>query len=765
MKSSIIIFFLLVSVAFNTSKCKSQDHYYFYKGEKISLDVNENAYYITMSDTSNFKQKCLNSKLSISEIKHGANQEKGGKGYWKIINIKNDTLSKKARRDWLISNSQIKHVQSVIGDKYPVALSEYLYIKLKAMADTVLLNKVTNEKLCKIIGPVAHMPLWYSVQVPEKSNTLDVSNSLYSSKYFQEVDPGFIFNFSHQCISDPLFNQQWALQDPNSGIQACAAWNITRGNAAVKVAVVDQGIDLTHQEFSTNILPISYNAQTNSQNAQVYGVHATHVAGIIGANQNGIQISGIAPKTSLMNICHSLSVSPTFSQELASGISYAWQNGADIINNSWGDQGGSYYNNIHSALLEDAINNAITNGRNGLGCIVVFASGNYSPVIDYPAYYRPEILCVGSTNNVGNKSTYSGYGTSLDVVAPGENILSTLPNNETGLMSGTSMATPYVSGVAALLLSVNPTLTGQRVRDIIESTCTKIGSYNYATISGRTNGTWNNEMGYGLINAYAAVSAANLLISGPSQICDQGTYTINNLPAGATVVWSATPSGIVSLQQNGNSVMLTKVGGGKITLSAAINNSFTVMKDVWVGVPKLLSYTTSPKQLCPDEPFIFNPVIPDGCTITNATGLSGGVEISLSGINSSSYEVPGDVSRITLSIENSCGDVTVHKLIPKANCQNYSFSITPNPSSNTTTISMIPPTSTSTPTLMSASECSSLSASYSVKVMDAYGSIVYMGTKQGKQFTISTSSFRNGVYAVIVSDGTNTYQNKLIVKH
>ena len=303
-----------------------------------------------MSDTSNFKQKFLNSKLSISEIKHGVNQGKGGKGYWKIINIKNNTLSKQAKKEWLISNSQIKHVQSVIGNKYSVALSEYFYVKLKEMADTVLLNKIMKEKLCKIIGPVAYMPLWYSVQVPEKSNTLDVSNSLYSSKYFQEVDPGFLFDFSHQCISDPLFNQQWALQDPNTGIQACSAWNLTRGNAAVRVAVVDKGIDLTHQEFSTNILPISYNAQTNSQNAQVYGNHATHVAGIIGANQNGIQISGIAPQTSLMNICHSLNFSPTFSQELASGISYAWQNGAAVINNSWGDQGGSFYNNIHSTL-------------------------------------------------------------------------------------------------------------------------------------------------------------------------------------------------------------------------------------------------------------------------------------------------------------------------------------------------------------------------------------------------------------------------------
>jgi hypothetical protein len=255
----------------------------------------------------------------------------------------------------------------------------------------------------------------------------------------------------------------------------------------------------------------------------------------------------------------------------------------------------------------------------------------------------------------------------------------------------------------------------------------------------------------------------NLPISGPTQVCDQATYTVD--AAGATVAWSATPSGVVSLQPNGSSVTLTKVGNGKVTLSAMINNSFTVTKDIWVGAPKLMSYTTTPKQLCAGEPFIFNAVIPDGSTITSATGLSEGTEIPLSTINSTSYEVPGDVSRITLSIENSCGNVTVRKLIPKANCLNYYFSITPNPSSNNATISMTSFTNASTSTLLSASASSSVSTSYSVKVLDVYGSIVYTGKKTGKQFTIPTAPLRNGVYSIIVSDGTNTYQDKLIVKH
>ena len=129
----------------------------------------------------------------------------------------------------------------------------------------------------------------------------------------------------------------------------------------------------------------------------------------------------------------------------------AWQNGADIISNSWGDQGGAFYNDLHSSLLESAIDNALTNGRNGRGCIIVFSAGNYAPVIDYPASYRSEILCIGSIALSGYRSAFSSYGTKLDVVAPGGNILSTLPNNQTGYMSGTSMAAPHITAAIAYL--------------------------------------------------------------------------------------------------------------------------------------------------------------------------------------------------------------------------------------------------------------------------------------------------------------------------
>lgn len=217
---------------------------------------------------------------------------------------------------------------------------------------------------------------------------------------------------------------------------------------------------------------------------------------------------GVAPQSEIMSISHTLSITPDISEELANGINWAWQNGSHIINNSWGDQGGQFFNQLHSALLEDAITNALDNGRNGLGTILIFASGNHSPVIDYPANSNPNIITVGAINSTGNRSNFSGFGNELDVVAPGSNILSAIPSQGTASWDGTSMAAPHVAGVAALILSVNPNLTVQEVNTIIESTAQKVGGYSYSNNPSRPNGTWDDEMGYGLVDAYASVQEA-----------------------------------------------------------------------------------------------------------------------------------------------------------------------------------------------------------------------------------------------------------------
>lgn len=196
--------------------------------------------------------------------------------------------------------------------------------------------------------------------------------------------------------------------------------------------------------------------------------------------------------------------------------------------------------------MTDAIQNAITNGRNGEGCVVVFASGNDNSTINYPANAISDILAVGAISACGerkNPSSCDGenwwgsnYGVALDIVAPGVLIPTTDRTGSAGYGSGdyfmsfngTSSACPHVTATAALILSVNPELTQKQVANIIESTAQKVGGYSYTTTSGRPNGTWNNEMGYGLVDAFAAVSQAT---GGIVNFIDQ-TVTSNRFVAG-----------------------------------------------------------------------------------------------------------------------------------------------------------------------------------------------------------------------------------------
>lgn len=310
------------------------------------------------------------------------------------------------------------------------------------------------------------------------------------------------------------------LTSPDYDIDVVEAWDISKG-AGVTVAVVDRGIDPYHNDLSPNFHSRSFDAESGTPGSIFTGEpHGTHVAGIIAAvGNNGTQVIGVAHQAKILRISHDTRIpNATTSSKLASGINWAWNDGkADVINCSWGDVSGAYYNQLHSAVLEEAIINAMTQGRerNGSnkGCVVVFSSGNTGRTgarMDYPANFHPDILAVGAIDRSGlrmdrSSNLSSGYGERLDVVAPGVDIISTLPYNNTGLMSGTSMAAPHVAGIAALILSKYPDLTQREVVRRIEASARKVSGYSYTTALGRPNGTWHEQMGYGLVNAHAAL--------------------------------------------------------------------------------------------------------------------------------------------------------------------------------------------------------------------------------------------------------------------
>ncbi len=464
------------------------DYYYYYHGKKQPLVINSDSVVIyTQSGT---RAESVNQKFVPYTIK-----------------------KERVSRYQMDDNLSISSIEYIVGDKITRKMSNCFYVKLYQYADTIILNDIVDETQTHLVGEVPYMDKWYKVMVSNSviDNSLDMSNYFYETGAFADIDPGFVFEFTPNCVTDAYFQAQWE----HNAINACNAWSKTKGNANIRVAVIDQGIDTTHREFvGTSFTDLSYDCQTNQMNATLYGSHGTTIAGIIAANHNRDFVAGIAPEVSLMPISHSLIGSSHISEELASGISWAVQHGADVINCSWGDQGGQHYGTMHSAILEDALINALYNGRNGKGCIVVFASGNQAEnglPIDYPAYFTQEILVTGSIGTDADtyvRSNFSSYGPSLDIMAPGQDILIIEPYNMYHSGSGTSFAAPYVSGIAALVLSINPNLSREEVVNIIEATAQKKGNYTYSMTDSHPNGTWNEEMGYGLVDAYAALLAA-----------------------------------------------------------------------------------------------------------------------------------------------------------------------------------------------------------------------------------------------------------------
>lgn len=407
------------------------------------------------------------------------------------------------------------------------------------------MKKTAQQHGVQIVKHSDLMPLWYvmSMRGSDFDNAIDASNYFYETGLFGNVDPAFMFDFTPSFVpNDPYFvsNDLWGLNNvahPDYDIDAVGAWDISKGEGVV-VAVVDQGIDPNHNDLSPNFHTLSYDAQSGTAPSVFTGKnHGTHVAGTVAAvGNNSLQVVGVAHKAKIMRISHDLGDSSTISYELSIGITWAWLNGADVITNSWGDHNGQYPN-LHSAMLEQAIVSAMETGRNGKGCVVLFAAGNdwNYDTMGYPGDSHYDILTVGSIDNTGERSYFSSYGTKLDVVAPGNNILSTLNNNSVGYMSGTSMATPHVAGIAALILSKYPDFTRQQVVDIIESTAQKIRTDLYSYTSSRPNGTWNNQMGYGLVNALSAISKTIVMFHVPALTANKSSANVNGEPVMFTV--------------------------------------------------------------------------------------------------------------------------------------------------------------------------------------------------------------------------------------
>lgn len=279
--------------------------------------------------------------------------------------------------------------------------------------------------------------------------------------------------------TDPLYDEQYYLNT----IKVPAAWDLVDVNEELTISIVDTGIDFDHPDLKDSIVG-GVNVIDENQSPKDDHGHGTQMAGIIAAaKDNNEGIAGILPGVDLIAVKALDEFGEGRSYDVAKGIRTSVDYGADIIILSLSDP-------FYSFDMEDAVRYAEEKG-----VLVVAAVGNRGERIGYPAAFST-VLAVGSVNQSNRVSSYSNRGQELDVVAPGEKILTTTLDGKYTTASGTSLAAPQVAGIAGLIMSKYPDLTPAQIRDLIR--------YNAVDIE---QAGWDTLSGYGLVDAVKSLNS------------------------------------------------------------------------------------------------------------------------------------------------------------------------------------------------------------------------------------------------------------------
>lgn len=311
-------------------------------------------------------------------------------------------------------------------------------------------------------------------ELPEGVDEVKIMNKLKKDRRFKAVELDQLVGPSQE-ISDPSFNKSWALPK----IQAPFAWDIASG-AGVTIAILDTGVDNTHPDLAANMVPGWNVYDSNNDTNDVYG-HGTKVAGTAAASaNNGVGSAGVAWNAHIMPIRISGTDGYAYFSAMAEGIRWAADNGARVANISYENAAGSI--TVQSAA----------NYMRSKGGVVVVSAGNTSGLVNYAP--SSALLVVSATDSNDKLASWSSYGPSVDVSAPGVSIYTTTRGGGYGNVSGTSFSSPIVAATAALLFSTNPNLTPSDVDQILTSTTQDLGEPGY-----------DQYFGHGRLNAGAAV--------------------------------------------------------------------------------------------------------------------------------------------------------------------------------------------------------------------------------------------------------------------
>lgn len=356
--------------------------------------------------------------------------------------------------------------------------------------------------------------------------TKDVKGAIEKLKKMKGIEfaePDYIVRANY-IPDDTYFYLMWGLNNTgNIDIDAPEAWDIERGESSVTVAVIDTGVQTNHPDLAGQFVTgYDFYFDDTSVYDGLDDDHGTHVAGTIAAIDNSIGVIGVAPNIKIMPLKF-LGPDGGYISDAIDAINYAKQNGADIINASWG--GGGYSESLKNAI-------------ESFGGVFVVAAGNNKTDTDknpyYPASYTSSnIISVAAIDKYGALASFSNYGlNSVDIAAPGVDIASTYPDSY-AYMSGTSMAAPHVSGIITLLKSYNNSLTTQELINKLYSTAKPYNSLNGKVKTG------------GMANAKAA-----LLASAPPIVDTISPLLVSTMPTDASENISINSEVAVNFDEN-----------------------------------------------------------------------------------------------------------------------------------------------------------------------------------------------------------------------
>jgi thermitase len=395
----------------------------------------------------------------------------------------------------------------------PVLPGEYapdeVVIEFKKDAPYESILQCLSSSNAMALSSIEELNVWV-VRVPF-GKVAESTAAISACPEVRYAEPNYVASIADTIPSDPNWNLQYGLVN----IRAPQGWDYSTGSAAVTIAILDSGVDLGHADLASKIVP-GYDFVNGDAIPQDDNGHGTHVAGIAAATgNNNIGVTGVSWGARIMPVKVLNAAGGGLFANVAAGIIWAADNGAQVINLSLGGSS-------PSTVLQDAVNYAY-----GKGVVLVAAAGNTgSNFVLYPAHY-PNVIAVGAVDSANNYAGFSNFGPELDLVAPGTSIYSTVIGGY-GYKSGTSMSAPYVSGLAAILCGINSSPAS--VTFEMESTALDLGAAGF-----------DDSYGFGLIQLDSALKLAL-----PRGAVAPRVVPVRQFPAIVSLTYTSTPTAFAS---------------------------------------------------------------------------------------------------------------------------------------------------------------------------------------------------------------------------